>query len=311
VQFWDATTGDHLVTLQLPGDNSEWAYSLDWSPNSNEVAVGTNKRLLIVDGLTGKIISSHAANVPTAISATSASGTYFAKLIPASGGYGYRAATWSPDGKLLASALSLGVNGELEVWNPQTGAIVFTITLSNSYNIGALAWSSDGQYIAATTWNTQSLDPTQPNSRVVVWSVATHQVVFQHDDYMDSNAPVAWQPQSHNLAFGGATRSGGNPVESLEIWNTTTGKLVKQYVGAGTGRLAWSPDGTYLAYADSGVNGAPNPVTILDASTGKQIFVYNGHLQQVSVIAWSPDGRYIASGEGNSQGKAVAKVWVA
>jgi hypothetical protein len=51
VQFWDATTGAHLITVQLPdGSPSEWAWSLDWSPNSDNVAVATNKHLLIVNG---------------------------------------------------------------------------------------------------------------------------------------------------------------------------------------------------------------------------------------------------------------------
>jgi WD40 repeat protein len=128
---------------------------------------------------------------------------------------------------------------------------------------------------------------------------------------MDSDAPVAWQPQSHNLAFGGATPSLSGLIPTLEIWNTMTGKLVKQYPGATTGRLAWSPDGKYLAYAGFGGNNGGYPVRIMDMSTGKQIYVYNGHHRFISVIAWSPDGRYIASGEGNTQSAMVAKVWVA
>jgi len=146
---------------------------------------------------------------------------------------------------------------------------------------------------------------------VVVWNVSTQRMVFQHSDYMDSNAPVAWQPQSHNLAFVGATSSGGNLVATLEIWNATTGKLVKQYVGAGTGALAWSPDGTYLAYAGYGGKDAVHAVIILDAATDKQIYVYKGHHLSVSVISWSPNGKYIVSAEGNTQGQMVAKVWTA
>jgi WD40 repeat protein len=311
VQFWDANTGKHLVTVQLPGGDNEAAYGVAWSPNSEDVAVATNQQLLIVDGQTGKIIRSHTANVPTAVKATSSGGGFLTSLIPASGGLGYRATTWSPDGQLMASALSFGPNGEVEVWNPQTGVTNFTLRVGNSYNIGALAWSFDGQYIVASAWNTQGTDPTQPNSKVVVWKVSTHQLIFQHSDYMDSDGPVAWQPQSHNLTFGGATSSGGNLVATLEIWNATTGKLVKQYIGASTGRLAWSPDGKYLAYAGFGGNNGGDPVLIMDVSTGKRIYAYKGHHLLVSVIAWSPNGKYIASGEGNTQGKMVAKVWAA
>lgn len=311
VQFWDATTGDHLVTVQLPGGGNEWAYALDWSPNSEDVAVATNEHVLIVNGQTGKVISSNAANVPTASSATSSGQAFLSSLFPASGGYGFRATAWSPDGHLMASALSFGVYGEVQVWNPQTGASDFNLKVGNSDNIGALAWSSDGRYIAATTWNTQGTDPTQPTSMVVVWNVSTHQMVFQHRDFMSSDAPVAWQPQSHNLAFVGATSSSGHLVETLEIWDATTGKLVKKYVGTGTGALAWSPDGIYLAYAGYGGKDAVNVVIIIDAITGKQIYVYKGHHLPVCVITWSPNGKYIASAEGNTQGLMVAKVWTA
>ena len=71
VQFWDATTGDHLVTVQLPGGANEWASALDWSPTSQEAAVATNEHILIVNSQTGKVISSYAATGPTASSATS------------------------------------------------------------------------------------------------------------------------------------------------------------------------------------------------------------------------------------------------
>lgn len=309
VQIWDASTGKHLVTVQMPA-GGEWPYGLDWSPNSQQVAVATNQHVLIVNGQTGQIVRTYAANT-VAMTNTAPSGTsYLASLFPGSGGLGFRATAWSPDGNLMASALSFGPTGEVQVWHPQTGALAFNLKVSGSYNIGALSWSSDGQYIAASTWNTQGGSPNQPNGMVVVWKVATHQVVFQHNDYLDSGASVVWQPQSHNLAFDGATSSGSNLVATLEIWNATTGKLVKQYTGA-VGGPDWSPDGKYLAYAGYGGKNAVNAVIIIDVTTGKQVYVYMGHHNHISVIDWSPDGRYIVSGEGNTQGNMVAKVWVA
>ncbi len=49
----------------------------------------------------------------------------------------------------------------------------------------------------------------------------------------------------------------------------------------------------------------------MDATTGKQTYVYKGHHLPVSVITWSPNGKYIASAEGNTRGQMVAKVWTA
>src|SRR6266702_6149736 len=101
----------------------------------------------------------------------------------------------------MASALSTGPTGTIQVWNPQTGTNIFTLAVDSTHDIGALAWSTDGQYIAANTWNTQMIDPNQPNSMIVVWKVSTRQMVFQHKDTLSSSdAPVVWQPGSHNLA---------------------------------------------------------------------------------------------------------------
>ncbi len=142
-------------------------------------------------------------------------------------------------------------------------------------------------------------------------SVTTHQIVFQHTDFMDSQASVAWQPHSHNIAFTGAISSGSTIIQTLKIWNTTTGKQVKQYVGKGSDGLAWSPNGKYLAYGGYSGNPAVSAVIIMDVATGKPVYAYKGHNNPVSVIAWSPNGKYIVSGEGNTQGNMVAKVWVA
>src|SRR5260370_6292982 len=138
VQFWDATTGDHLVTVQLPGGANEWADALDWSPNSEDVAVATNEHVLIVNGQTGKVISSHAANVPTASSATSSGQAFLSSLFPASGGLGYRATAWSPDGHLLASALFFCPYGEVQVLDPPNRATDFTPPVCSLENVRGL-----------------------------------------------------------------------------------------------------------------------------------------------------------------------------
>ncbi len=153
--------------------------------------------------------------------------------------------------------------------------------------------------------------PSREDAEDILVEVFAAAVEYAAFDRLGEKEQVAWQPRSHNLAFAGATSSGGKQVATLEIWNATTGKLVTHHVGAANGALAWSPDGTYLAYADYSGKKPVNVVIIMDATTGKQIYVYKEHRLSVSVIAWSPNGKYVVSAEGNTEGQTVAKVWTA
>lgn len=328
VRIWDAANGHHQITVHLPGAN-EWAWGLQWSPSSQQVAIGTNQEVLIVDGTTGQAVRSYKgsqASVSGAPAAALAGSPYLSAMLPASGGFGFRALAWSPDSKLMASSISFGPTGELQVWNTQTGALAYKLQVNGSYVVSSVAWSSDGKYLAAHAYDTQP--PMNVNSmpiddQIIVWKVATRQVVFHHTDGMPgSDAPVLWQPQSHNLAFVGTTQSGTDYLVTLKIWDALTGKLVKQFVRVGNMAMAWSPDGKYLAFpgaVGSGKN-AVSAIIIMDPTSGQQIYAYKGSKQAGGVLAWSPNGKYIISSEISSvqtvngkmpQPLGVAVVWVA
>jgi WD40 repeat protein len=295
LQIWDATSGHHLVTVSLP-DPNEWAWTMSWSPASQELALGTNKHLLIVDGTTGTILHTFAAGVPTASIPNPSGPSLLSSQFPASGGFGYRSVAWSPDGRLLAASLSFGPRGEIQIWNTMTGAVVSTLQVNASSLPTSVAWSSDGTLLAAHVFNMQT-----GNTMFVAWNMATRQVIFQHTEMMvGSDTPIYWQPRSHNLAFTGTVHTGGNDVVTLKIWNTTNGKLVKQFIRKGSDTLAWSPDGKDLAYEGyTGTEKNARPaIVIIDANSGVQIYAYKG---SHAPLAWSPDGKYIVSSSGGDR----------
>lgn len=309
VQIWDATTGNHLINVQLPGPNT-YPYGIAWSPNSQLIAVATNQQLFLVDGSTGAIVHTYSAGIANSIQHTTTSNSPLSVLIPSSSGQGFRAVTWSPDGRFIAAAVSTGSNGFIQVINAQDVSPAYTLQVNGNYNpVNGLSWSSDGQYLAASSFNTEPGGATVPADQELViwaWKLSTRQIVFQHSGGNGIGEPLAFQPGSHSLAF--FSQSG------LETWNVTTGQLVKHYQAEGLGTVAWSPDGKLLAFVGdiphAGVS-AQNEVSIIDANSGSLVFTYTGHHLSISQLAWSPNGKYIVSGEGQTEGDTVAKVWTA
>lgn len=312
IQIWDATTGAHRVTVQLPG--GALPYALAWSPNSQLVAIGTSMSVVIANGQSGAVIRTYPVNTSASV-INGTSGPYLSTLLPASGGLGVRGLAWSPDGRFLAVSISAGPTGSIEVLNAQTGAQAYTLPLTGNFVAAALAWSFDGKYIAANVFNTEPGTQTVPadeQKMIWAWKVSSRQVVFKHTGGNGTGDPLAWQPGTDNLAFvTWVPKKGGGMTSSPGIWDVATNTQVKQYPVAAFGPVAWSPDGKYLAYGGYMNQGTASVVGILDVKSGEQIYTYKQMHNNVGALAWSPNGKYIASGEGNSMGNMVAKVWTA
>lgn len=283
LQIWDATTGVHL--LNVPLDNS--FDTILWSPTGKYLALSTLSTIEIIDSQSGKLVDTIPYNQPAIPQSAIPSQSSLASLMPAGGGFGFYSMAWTPDGTSLAVNVSDITTGKVELINPVTGAVnkVFS---ARATSVGmSLAFSSDGQYLAAAYSNV---------SRVVVWNVATKAVVFERDDFQVTD--LAWQPGTHNLA-----RAMLYPSE-VQLWDIPANKLLKTY--SGNNSFAWSPDGKELATYVSLMNEAfplakkqAAKITVLNAASGSQVAVYTSQYTSVENVAWSPDGRYLASVETN------------
>lgn len=310
VRIWDATTGQHLVTIPI----HEFVTTLAWSPNSKQIAVATAQSVFIVDGQSGQVL--HTLPVSSqSFTQASAGLTPLSSLLPGSSGGELRGLAWSPDGGHLAAALFGSLSGSsVLVWDLSTGALS-RLSIQSNHGVEGVSWSSDGQYLAADTFQMAYTDPLVQHG-VTVWNAATRQVVLQKNtgSLPDLNTMVAWQPGTHTLAQIGVVKVGSRYQSALLIFDGISGRMFKELIVSINDVLAWSPDGKYLAYTAPVDLAKGNAATILDVSNWHTVYTYKTGQSLLNALAWSPNGRYIATGETvleNNSYVGVVRVWVA
>ena len=149
-----------------------------------------------------------------------------------------------------------------------------------------MAWSLDGAYIAAGSWDTT----------VQVRQATTGSKLFTYTGHSGPVYAIAWGPASPEGSMRLASAS-GDPMNAdvdntVQVWDALTGKnpftYRKHYYYVQAAE--WSPNGKYIASAS-----ADTSVHIWEAETGNTLLTYRGHSGKVNAVAWSPNGKYVAS----------------
>jgi eukaryotic-like serine/threonine-protein kinase len=117
--------------------------------------------------------------------------------------------------------------------------------------------------------------------------------------WVASNTPrkVSNVPTPRTTRGTSSTTNGGtSATKSYTSSTPKEGTLLVDYPSTqGIWAMAWSPNGKYIASS-----GEDPAVHIWDATTGKEVFTYTGHVGKgtypfVATLAWSPDGSRIVS----------------
>ena len=310
VQIWDATTGDHLLTIPASGQPPVNDL-IAWAPNGRWLAIVNNTAILIVDARTGALVQQF-PNSFLAESQPISQGPYLSALFPASGGgVDISGLVWSPDSQLLAvtTASDIASARHFYILNAQTGAVMHRFPETASNWITVASWSSDGTYLAAVVMSAGSQSEAE---MAWVWNMSTYQVVFKQNlgnfspGVVQLGNQLVWQPHSDNLALAEGIGQGWNS-SSIALWDVAHHTLLKSYTQANTNLLTWSPDGKYLALAVQtlhvDMSKRPAQVTMtlevvaLDVQSGQRTVIFQQkNAVALAVLAWSPDGNYIATG---------------
>lgn len=282
LQIWDATTGGDLQTVSLADDLNE----VLWSPTGRYLALSNLQTIVIVDSQTGSIVNTINFNPATAASTSVTGQSLLSSRFPSAGGVGFYSVAWTPDGTSLAVAVSYGTSGKVELMNPVTSAVNVTFRANASTIATALVFSTDGQYLAVSypndsrivVWkvSTQAI-AFQQNDRqaeTIAWQPGTHtlarEVLFPASVQLwdigskklvktySGITSFIWSPDGKELAaYTSLAETNGRPNtknDEVTILDAASGAQVVLYRSQHPNIYAvfWSPDGRYLASAESG-----------------------------------------------------------
>ncbi|KAJ5289111.1 WD40-repeat-containing domain protein [Penicillium angulare] len=154
--------------------------------------------------------------------------------------------------------------------------------------VGSVEFSPDGRLLASG-WD----------YAVRVWDASTGKLRQTFECPSETFLSVAFSPDGRLLAS-------GSIEHKVRLWDVLTGTLEKiledhvedQSVESYSSAVAFSPDNELLA------SGADNTVRVWNISTG-ELFLLEGHSNEVSSVAFSPNSRFLASG---SRDKTV-RLW--
>jgi WD40 repeat protein len=280
IRLWDAT-GAEVHVFRLQGERNHFSrefglWGLAFSPNSKELTACGQRW----DVASGKALDTLQVERVSTLA-------------------------FSPDGR---TAVGGGWSPNFVLIDTATGRVLRRLSPQGDDGIrvrgrATAVFSPDGKRlaIAAVQENAREIAK-QTADTIHLYDVASGQRLrsFRPEQHW---APgwMAFAPDGNMLA----TATGLD--QPTQLWDTTTGKLVRELKGQETpGRwsefrpVAFSPDGHLLA---TGGNG--DTVVLWEVLSGKPVQILTGHTRPVRSLAFSPDGSRLISGGADT----TAVIW--
>lgn len=188
------------------------------------------------------------------------------------------AVAFSPDGRLLAAAVSAGGRRghAVQVWDLATGQLVHDMR-EHTQLITDIDFSPDGNRIASVG----------NDNTLRIWNVKYGTLETTQKETKNNLLSVAYSPDGRNIV---ATE---NWDGKIEMWDAVNVRLIRSVQGHADWVLcaAYSPDGKEFV-----TGSRDGSVYVWNAESGARLRVLREpELDAVNSVAYSPDGRYVVA----------------
>jgi WD40 repeat protein len=197
---------------------------------------------------------------------------------------------FDPAGRVMAVAGPVGVS----VWNIRSGQVhVLRPPRGLDGLVSALAISPDGREVAV---GLQTSDPTQ--SGLLVGDLASGRVLARETV---SCSDAAFSPDGRELAVAESTaQAGTSKIVIRDARTLVLRKTLVQLADVQTSAVAFSPDGTRVAYG-----AADGTAALVSVTSSQTIASYLGQTAATSQVAFSPDGALV----GTASSDGTLRLW--